>query len=68
MKTERIIEKIIAIFIIIAILFFLMVCTMKTMRTGAIYGCDWRTIMWSTTIPLSIWAGYLWGKLLFSKK
>lgn len=69
MKKELIIEKAIAIFILVAILFFMVLCIMKIHRVGNLCGWyDWRTIMWCTTIPLSIWVGTLWGKLLFRKK
>ena len=67
-KTQKIIDKAICTICVLLCILATIVCTMKTMRTGAIYGLDWRTIMWSTTIPMFIWVGTLWGKMLFSKK
>ena len=67
MKKEIIVQKAIAVIVILALIFTIAICAMKIDRLAELYGCDWRTIMWCTTIPLSIWAGYLWVKLLFSK-
>ena len=68
MKKEIIVQKAIAVIVILALIFTIAICAMKIDRLAELYGWgNWRTIMWCTTIPLSIWAGYLWVKLLFSK-
>lgn len=68
MKTQKIIDKAICTICVLLSILAIILCSMKTMRTGAIYGLDWHTIMWCTTIPMFTWVGTLWGKLLFRKK
>ena len=67
-KKEKMVEKLICAVCVLSSAIALIVCIMQTIKLEEIHGWNWQTIIWTITIPMFIWIGKIWGKMLFSKK